>query len=135
MQRSSISLGIGSGFSLKKAFLLIFQEPGEPAHKFLRRWQTFHARQMKIEDRNTDVMHRMIERSDPELIRHMDTHSRHFKRTNETKEKSLPIPQEARDLCKNPAAVPPNATISLVAENFDSDSGSDSGSDSEMDTD
>ena len=114
--------------------LLIFQEPGEAAHKFLRRWQTSHSRQMKIEDRNTDVMNRMIERSDPELIRHMDTHSRHFKRTNETKEKSLPIPQEARDLCKNPAAVDPNAIISLVAENFDSDSGSDD-SDSEMDTD
>ena len=122
-------------FFFKKTFLFIFQEPGEAAHKFLRRWQTSHARQMKIEDRNTDVMHRMIERSDPELIRHMDTHSRHFKRTNETKEKSLPIPQEARDLCKNPAAVDPTATISLVAENFDSDSGSDSGSDSEMDTD
>ena len=69
------------------------------------------------------------------MIRHMDTHSRHFKRTNEDKEKSMPIPQEARDLCKNPAAVAPNATISLVAENFDSDSGSDadSSSDSEMD--
>ena len=114
---------------------MLFQEPGEAAHKFLRRWQTSHARQMKIEDRNTDVMHRMIERSDPELIRHMDTHSRHFKRTNETKEKSLPIPQEARDLCKNPAAVDPTATISLVEENFDSDSGTDSGTDSEMDTD
>ena len=76
-----------------------------------------------------------IERSDPELIRHMDTHSRHFKRTNESKEKSLPIPQEARDLCKNPAAVDPTATISLVEENFDSDSGTDSGTDSEMDTD
>ena len=132
LQRSITSLGVGSGFSLK--ILLIFQEPGEAAHKFLRRWQTSHARQMKIEDRNTDVMHRMIERSDPELIRHMDTHSRHFKRTNETKEKSLPIPQEARDLCKNPAALDPTATISLVEENFDSDSGTDSGSDSEMDT-
>ena len=113
--------------------LLLFQEPGEAAHKFLRRWQTSHCRQMTIEDRNTDVMNRMIERSDPELIRHMDTHSRHFKRTNETKEKSMPIPQEARDLCKNPTAVDPTATISLVAENFDSDSGSDD-SDSEMDT-
>ena len=42
--------------------LLIFQEPGEAAHKFLRRWQTSHAHQMKIEDRNIDVMHRMLER-------------------------------------------------------------------------
>ena len=67
----------------------------------------------------------------------MDTHSRHFKRSNESKEKSLPIPQEARDLCKDPAAIDPTATVSLVAENFDSDSGSDadSSSDSEMDID
>ena len=113
--------------------MLIFQEPGEAAHKFLRRWQTSHARQMKIEDRNTDVMHRMIERSDPELIRHMDRHSRHYRRTNESKEQSMPIPQVARELCKNPAAIDPTATISLVAEQFDSDSGTDSGSD--MDTD
>ena len=43
---------------------------------------------------------------------------------NETNEKSLQVPPKFLDLSKNPAVVDHTATISLVEENFDSDSDS-----------
>ena len=91
---------------------IIFQEPGEAAHKFLRKWQTNHAYQGSIEERNLGPWNRFVDQSDPVVHQNLDR-TRH-----QREEKSLPIPPEVIALCRDPEAIDPAATIDIVEEGY-----------------
>ena len=92
--------------------VIIFQEPGEAAHKFLRKWQTSHAFQGSIEERNLGPWNRFVDQSDPVVHQNLDR-TRH-----QREERSLPIPPEVIALCRDPETIDPAATIDIVEEGY-----------------
>ena len=75
------------------------QEPGEAANKHLRKWQLDHSSQKGHKDRNLGVYHRLLERSDPVILRDMNRNSNNRKKFS-SGANSLPIPPEVLALCK-----------------------------------
>ena len=61
----------------------------------------------------------MVEMSDPEILRNLDQNSRQRRGRDRT---SLPMPPEVLALCKDPTEVDRLARVSLVAEEYDSES-------------
>ena len=77
----------------------------------MRKWQTSHSFQGSIKQRNFDTWNRFVERSDYEVLQHMD----HYHRNNHNVD-LLPIPPEALELCKDPENIDPFAELDLIAE-------------------
>ena len=70
---------------------MISEEPGEAANKDLKKFQIEHAFQGDPERRNLDTMHRLIDRSNPQILKHL-VDKKLEKRDNE------PTPDEVLDL-------------------------------------
>ena len=89
-----------------------------------------HSSQKGPKDRNLGVYNRLLERSDPVILRDMTRNSRNRKKFSSATN-SLPITLEVLALCKDPTAVDPLARLPLVDEDVESDNNEDVESDSE----
>ena len=57
-------------------FNFLFQEPGEAINKDLKSFQLNHAPQTSALDRNLATFNRLMDRSDPEVLRHYNKAAR-----------------------------------------------------------
>ena len=80
-----------------------------------------HCSQKDHKIRNLGVHNRLVERSDPVILRDMTRNSSNRKKFS-SDTNSLPIPPEVLALCKDPVAVDPLARLPFDLEDVESDS-------------
>ena len=73
---------------------MLSEEPGEASNKTLKHFQAHHARQDSAENRNLSVFHRMMDRSDPQIVHH-------FTNRQKTGKAAEVFPKAVLDLCKD----------------------------------
>lgn len=71
---------------------MLTEEPLESTSKDVKNFQLDHSRQTSLVDRNWDTFHRLLDRSDPKILRHV-TDKKLAQNSRE------PIPKAVLDLC------------------------------------
>ena len=74
---------------------ILSEEPAESSNKDVKRFQTNLARQNSHENRNLDVFHRLMDRSDPHILHHFERQRKERRKRQEI------FPKAVLDLCKS----------------------------------